>query len=136
MINQFYKGSKKKKEKACAEQEGAALSKLQREANATKDYSVPDMTFVQLEGYCFCYGKQGHKSPDCQMLDKIYKKDVAINKNVGKAFNQQMSQDAPSSVATTTTTGTTGTTQPTATPIAMDSTTIQQAMPNTVTFQN
>ena len=40
----------------------------------------PALTFVQLEGKCYCCGKAGHKLPQCYMKSKIPKEEWAINK--------------------------------------------------------
>jgi hypothetical protein len=36
----------------------------------TSSEEAPDMSFAQLEGKCYCCGKQGHKSPDCYHKNK------------------------------------------------------------------
>ena len=46
---------------------------------STEDES-PTLSLAQLEGKCYCCGKQGHKSPDCYQQDKIPREEWAINK--------------------------------------------------------
>ena len=45
-----------------------------------KNDTAPSLTFVQLEGKCYCCGKPGHKSPQCYMKSKIPREEWAINK--------------------------------------------------------
>lgn len=40
----------------------------------------PPLSFVRLEGKCYCCGKPGHKSPQCYMKNKIPREEWAINK--------------------------------------------------------
>jgi hypothetical protein len=44
------------------------------------DEKGPTLSFVQLDGKCYCCGKPGHKSPDCKSKNKIPCKEWAINK--------------------------------------------------------
>ena len=50
----------------------------EREEGDTKDETLP-LSFHQLEGKCYCCGKQGHKSPSCRQRDRP-KDEWAINK--------------------------------------------------------
>ena len=45
-----------------------------------KNDTGPSLTFVQLEGKCYCCGKAGHKSPNCFLKNKIPREEWAINK--------------------------------------------------------
>ena len=53
-----------------------------REERSTEknDDESPALSFAQLEGKCYCCGKQGHKSPDCYQKNKITREEWAINK--------------------------------------------------------
>jgi hypothetical protein len=47
----------------------------------------PEMSFLMLEGRCYCCGKSGHQSPTCQQKDTIPKNEWAINKAKQKDQN-------------------------------------------------
>jgi hypothetical protein len=55
------------------------------------EQEVP-MSFAQLQGRCYCCGKPGHRSPDCQDKDKIPREEWAINKV--EASHVQASENA------------------------------------------
>ena len=40
----------------------------------------PSLSFVQMEGKCYCCGKKGHKSPACNNRKKTPREEWAINK--------------------------------------------------------
>ena len=51
-----------------------------KESEDKLDDESPTLSFAQLEGRCYCCGKQGHKSPDCYLKDKIPREEWAIKK--------------------------------------------------------
>jgi hypothetical protein len=55
-------------------------NKKSKDDKEDKDEQEVPMSFVQLEGRCYCCGKPGHRSPDCQKKDKISQEEWAINK--------------------------------------------------------
>ena len=57
--------------------------------NKDKNDEGPALTFVQMEGKCYCCGKAGHKSPQCYLRNKIPREEWAIN----KVQMTQMSKD-------------------------------------------
>ena len=74
--------------------------KKQTDRNQNKDKKEEEeepitFSFMQMEGKCYCCGKQGHKSPDCQQKDKIPKEEWAINK-LQQQYNK-MNSDKKSS---------------------------------------
>jgi hypothetical protein len=52
-------------------------NKNSKDDKEDKDEQEVPMSFAQLEGRCYCYGKPGHRSQDCQDKDKIPKKSGA-----------------------------------------------------------
>ena len=51
----------------------------ERQSEDLGDDSLP-LSFVQLEGKCYCCDKLGHISPDCYSKNKILREEWAINK--------------------------------------------------------
>ena len=50
------------------------------------------LSFAQMEGKCYCCGKPGHKSPDCNKKDKIPKDEWAIKKSQHQFVQEVRSQ--------------------------------------------
>jgi hypothetical protein len=61
------------------------------------------LNFAQLEGSCYCCGKKGHHSPQCQKKDKIPKNEWAINKASEATFIQLASKTLTESTPVTVT---------------------------------
>jgi len=57
------------------------------------------LSFAQLEGKCYCCGKPGHKSPDCNKKDNIPKLEWTINKSQQQFVQEQKTQTNSSSTA-------------------------------------
>ena len=67
-------------------------------ANNSKNEDNPVvLSFAQLEGKCYCCGKPGHKSPECDKNDRIPKDEWAINKQQQQFLQNQNTQDSDSS---------------------------------------
>ena len=64
-------------------------SSKNNDKNKDKNDEGPALTFVQMEGKCYCCGKAGHKSPQCYLRNKIPREEWAIN----KVQMTQMSKD-------------------------------------------
>jgi hypothetical protein len=64
-----------------------------KEPKEDEEPSIPQLSFAQMEGRCYCCGKAGHKSPDCRYKDKTKKDDWAINKSQQHAQQAQSNTD-------------------------------------------
>jgi hypothetical protein len=69
--------------------------KPKSDAQKSNDESEVNLSFAQMEGKCYCCGKQGHKSPTCKFKDKP-KEQWAINK--AKVNEGSFAQQSDSSV--------------------------------------
>ena len=55
--------------------------------NEINEIKIPQFAFMSLEERCFCCGKKGHKSPQCQLKDVIPKEKWAIRKAAQELYN-------------------------------------------------
>jgi len=94
-----YQESRKKKQNNAKDKD-----KEQGKEKKDKDEMQTELNFAQLEGSCYCCGKKGHWSPQCNKKDKIPRSEWAINKTAEATFIQAASnnQSVASLPATTT----------------------------------
>jgi hypothetical protein len=52
--------------------------KIKKEKDESRDQEI-SLSFAQMEGRCYCYGKPGHKSPQCRFKNKP-REEWAIHK--------------------------------------------------------
>ena len=81
-FDNFNKTNKKKEHKGSGNQN-------QNQNNSKGDDDSVVLSFAQLEGKCYCCGKAGHKSPDCNKKEKIPKNEWAINKSQQQFVQEQ-----------------------------------------------
>jgi hypothetical protein len=67
--------------------------------NEEQEQQAPELSFAQMEGKCYCCGKQGHKSPQCSQNNKP-KSEWAINKSTTKAVLAQQQVSTPATSTT------------------------------------
>jgi len=92
-FDNFNKTIKKK------EQKGKGDGNHKYESSNTKEDDSAVLSFAQLEGKCYCCGKPGHKSPNCNKNDKIPKPEWAINKSLQQFVQEQKTQTNNSAAA-------------------------------------
>ena len=51
-----------------------------KDEDTKEDDNAPTLTFVQMEGKCYCCGKPGHYSNKCRKKDSLSREEWAINK--------------------------------------------------------
>jgi hypothetical protein len=54
--------------------------KQKNKQEVIEDDAAPVLSFVQMEGKCYCCRKPGHRSPECHKKEKIPKDEWVINK--------------------------------------------------------
>lgn len=75
----YWDNKKKRSENAKRSNQKSNTNDNEKNNNGKDSKQMPEMTFAQMEGHCFCCGKKGHKSPQCRNKNKP-KSEWAINK--------------------------------------------------------